>query len=167
MVRTSLLNDIIGLRDSVDDLFGETGTGDTFGTLASRAEASGGVVARPRPLDIYVTDDQVVVMAAVPGMNPGDLQLTVYQNTVTLSGSLRSTTDTEEIRNATWYINELPSGSFRRSITLSFQVDADEATASFERGSRRVVLPKVEAVKPKRIAISAGHQQVIGATNTD
>lgn len=166
MMRNPLFNDLFSLRNTIDQLFGESSLGDTFGTLASRAETSGGTVARPMPLDVYATDDHVVITAAVPGMNPDNLQLTVHQNTVTLSGSLSSVADTEETKNATWYVRELPSGTYRRSITLPFAVDADQASASFEQGILRVVLPKAEASKPKQISIHTGQNQAIEATST-
>ncbi len=165
MIRTSFLNDLIGLRNTIDQFFGESGAGDPFGPLWSRTRAADGVVW-PMPLDVYATDDHVVIMASVPGMRPEELELMVHDNTVTLSGSLHSVADTEEVRSATWYVRELPSGTYRRSITLPFAVDADQANASFEHGILRVVLPKAEAAKPKRIAINAGQQQAIGAGST-
>jgi len=164
MVRTSLFDDILGLRRSIDQLFAENPFGESFNTLWSRAETGGGSVAQPMPLDVYTTDDQMVLVASVPGMSPDDLQLTVQQNTVTLSGSMRSVVDTEEAKQATWYVHELPSGTYRRSITVPFAVDADQAEATFEHGILRVVLPKAEASKPKRIAIGTSQQQqAIGA----
>ena len=163
MMRTSLFNDLIGLRNSIDQLFGESGVGNTYGASSARR---GTDVAHLMPLDVYVTDEQVVIMGAVPGMHPDDLELTVLENTITLGGTLRSVTDTEEARNATWYVHELPSGTYRRSVTLPFAVDADRANATFEHGILRVVLPKAEASRPKRISISAGQQEAIGAGST-
>jgi len=166
MMRNPLFNDLSSLRNTIDQLFGETSVGDSFGTLASRAATGGGAVAQPMPLDVYATDDQVVITAAAPGMNPEDLQLTVHQNTVTLNGSVSSVADTEEAKTATWYVHELPSGTYRRSITLPFAVDADRADASFEQGMLRVVLPKAEAAKPKQISINTGQSQAIEAGST-
>ena len=165
MIRTPLFNDLVTLRNTLDQLR-ESPSGDAFDTLWSRAETGGGVVARPMPLDVYATDDQIVITAAVPGMKPDNLQLTVHQNTVTLSGSLQSVADTEEAKNTTWYLRELPSGTYRRSVTLPFDVDADKADASFEHGILRVVLPKAEASKPRQISIHSGQNQAIEAGST-
>jgi HSP20 family protein len=167
MMRSPLINDLVSLRNTVDPLFRERPFGDPFNALWSRAETGGGAVARPIPLDVYATDDRVVITAAVPGIRPDDLQLTVHQNTVTLSGSLRNVADTEEGQKATWYLQELPSGSVRRSITLPFEVDAGQADASFEHGILRVVLPKAEAAKPKQITIHSGQGQAIEAGSTE
>ncbi len=166
MMRNPLFNDLFSLRNTIDQLFGDNSLGDSFGTLASRAATGGGAVAQPMPLDVYALDDHVVITAAAPGMNPEDLQLTVHQNTVTLSGEVSSVADTEEAKNATWYVHELPSGTYRRSITLPFAVDADQANATFEQGILRVVLPKAEAAKPKQISINTGQSQAIEAGGT-
>lgn len=163
MNRSPLLSETAGLRNVIDQFFGENPFGETFNTLWSQSVNSGGTVARPIPLDVYATDDQVVIVAAVPGMHPDDLELTVQQNTVTLSGQVPSVTESEDVKGASWYIHELPSGTYRRSLTLPFPVDADQANATFEHGILRVVLPKTESAKPKRIAISGGQAQAIAA----
>lgn len=163
MLRTPLMNEFAALRETMDQLFRENPFGETFGTLWSRAETGGGAVARPMALDVYATDDDFVIMAAVPGMRPEDLDLSVQKNTVTLSGTIRSATDPEEGKGATWYVRELGGGTFRRSITLPFEIDADQARATFEHGILRVVLPKSEASRARRIAIQSGQQQAITA----
>lgn len=76
--------------------------------------------------------------------------------------------DSEEGKNATWYLRELASGSYQRSVTLPFPVDVDRADAQFENGILRVVLPKAEASKPKQIAIQTGSRsQAIEANSTE
>jgi len=163
MFRSSLLNDLVTLSNTVDQLLGDTSLGEPLGRSWSRANASGGIVAQPMPLDVYATEDNAVILAAVPGMDPNDLDLTVQENTVTLSGSVRSTSESQEAQNATWYIRELPTGTYRRSISLPFAVEADRAEATFDHGILRVVLPKAEALKPKRIAINTTQHQAIDA----
>jgi HSP20 family protein len=111
------------------------------------------------PLDVYATGDQAVLIAAVPGMQPGDLELTVHQNTVSLRGTVRSAADAEETKDATWYVSELGSGTYQRSVTLPFPIDAEHAEATFAHGLVRVTLPKAESAKPRKIAISGGSNQ--------
>lgn len=106
------------------------------------------------PLDVYATEDTVVVFAALPGANPNDLELTVDDHTLTLSATIGGEAPGDE--EAAWYLRELPRGTVRRSLTLPFDVDADKATATFEHGIVWIGLPKVEAAKPKKIAIAAG-----------
>jgi HSP20 family protein len=152
---------------SVRNLVGESPFGDPFETLWSRSALSGGTVAQPMPLDLYATDDEVYLVAAVPGMQPDDLQLTVQRNTVTLSGKVGDILETDEGKKATWYIQELASGTYQRSVTLPFPVDADRAEAEFTHGILRVVLPKAEAVKPKQITIQTSQGQAIEASSTE
>lgn len=169
MIRSPLFNDLLNLRNTVDQLFGnnESPFGESFNTLWSRGETGGRTVAHPMPIDVYATDDDVVIVAAVPGMNPEDLDLTVHRNTVTLSGSIRDVMDSDEGKDATWYVHELTNGSFRRSVTLPFLVDSERATANFEHGILRVVLPKSEAAKPQRIAINPGQSEAITAGSNE
>jgi HSP20 family protein len=120
-------------------------------------------MARPMPLDLYATPDEAVVIAAVPGLNHQDLEITYTKNTLTLSGSIPSAVDSEQGKNATWYAHELWSGQFQRMVTLPFEVDAEKAEATFEHGMVRITLPKAEWAKPHKIAIKAGSgQQAIG-----
>ena len=143
------------LRQAMDRLLDDAVVGAPFRTLWSRT-------GQAMPLAVYATEDQVVILAAVPGMRPEDLEVTAYQNTVTLSGKIADVAEGEEAKNATWYLRELWHGQFRRSLTLPFEVDADQAQASFEHGVVRIVLPKAEQAKPKKIAIAGLGAQAIG-----
>jgi HSP20 family protein len=118
------------------------------------------------PVDVYSTNDQAVVLAAVPGMTPDDLDLSINQNTVTLSGTVRNAADADDAKDATWYVSELGGGTYRRSVTLPFPVDADKAAATFEYGILRVVLPKAESAKPKKIAINTDSNGAISAKSS-
>ena len=121
-------------------------------------------MARPMPLDVYATPDEAVVIAAVPGMSPEQLEITYTDNTLALSGSVPSWAESAQGQNATWYLRELWSGQFQRTVTLPFEVDASKAEATFEHGIVRITLPKADWAKPHKIAITAGSgQQEIGA----
>ena len=123
-----------------------------------------GTTAWPVPVDVYATPEEVVVLAAVPGMSPEQLEITYTENTLTLSGTLPSAADSEQGQSATWYVRELWSGRFQRTVTLPFAIDANQAEATFEHGIVRIVLPKAEWARPHKIAIRAGgSQEAIGA----
>lgn len=111
------------------------------------------------PLDVYATPEEAIVIAALPGLNPQDLEITYTQNTLTLSGSVPHVAESEQGQQATWYLRELWSGQFQRTVTLPFDVDASKAEATFEHGFVRITLPKAERAKPQKIAIKAGHSQ--------
>lgn len=153
-------NEFAPLRQAMDRLLDDAVVGAPFPTLWSRS----GTPFRSMPLNLYAAEDELVVLAAVPGMRPEDLEITAHQNTLTLSGTVADVAETEEAKGATWYLRELWPGRFRRSLTLPFEVDPDKAQASFEHGVVRIVLPKAEAAKPTKIAITGGGAQAIGAS---
>jgi HSP20 family protein len=92
-------------------------------------------------------------------MSPQELEVTIDQNVVTLSGTVPTAAESEQGKGATWYLHELWHGQFRRSVTLPFEVDAGKADASFENGIVRIMLPKAERAKPHKIAIKTGNGQ--------
>ena len=147
--------DFVVLRDAMNQLLEES----IVPSRESRSSGSNGTRVRPLPLDVYATQDEAVIIAAVPGMGPQDLEVTIDQNVVTLSGTVPTAAESEQGKGATWYLHELWHGQFRRSVTLPFEVDAGKADASFENGIVRIVLPKAERAKPHKIAIKAGNSQ--------
>lgn len=155
-------SDFVLLRDAMSQLFQDSvvpsgGARSTWGN-GSRT------MPRPIPLDVYTTPDEAVVIAAVPGLNPENLEITYARNTLTLSGSVPNTAESEQGQHATWYMRELWSGQFQRTLTLPFEVDASKAEAVFEHGIVRITLPKADWAKPQRIAVTASSsQQAIGA----
>jgi HSP20 family protein len=139
--------DFVVLRDAMNQLLEES-------FVPSRGLRDGSsTTVRSLPLDIYATADEAVVIAAVPGMSPQDLEVTINQNVISLSGKVPTAVESEQGKGATWYLNELWHGSFRRSVTLPFEVDAARAEATFDNGIVRIVLPKAERAKPHKIAI--------------
>jgi HSP20 family protein len=157
MMRSPFFNDFVALRDTVDRVVNDAFATSPFQTVWSRG-GNGQQLAQPMPLDVYATEDQAVIVAAVPGMRPEDLELTVHQNTVTLSGTVGNVAESEEAKGATWYVHELGSGTYRRSITLPFPVDADQTEATFDHGILRITLPKAESAKPRKISIGGQPQ---------
>jgi HSP20 family protein len=151
-------SDFVVLRDAMNQLLEES----FVPTRSSRA--GNGQIVRSLPLDVFATQEEAVVIAAVPGMTAENLDITINQNVVSLSGSLPSAAESEQGKGATWYLHELWHGQFRRSVTLPFEVDATKAEATFDNGIVRITLPKAERAKPYKIAIrTGGEQQAIDA----
>lgn len=109
------------------------------------------------PLDVYVQEDDVVVVAAVPGVDPEAIGITVEKNTVTLSGKAASASP--DAASTTWYLQELPRGSVSRTLTLPFEVDAARADATFDNGLLRLTLPKRESAKARQIPVKVTSRQ--------
>lgn len=154
---STLAGDMISLRSAMDRLFNESFVpGTSQGTGRSML-----------PLDVYSTENEVVILAAVPGINPDDLNISIDKSTVTLSGTIRSAAESEEGKNASWHLSELSYGSFERSLTLPFELDANRAEASFENGMLRLLLPKAENEKPRQIKVKVNSGQQATAEVSD
>jgi HSP20 family protein len=105
------------------------------------------------PVDVVEKEDEFVVRASLPGINPEDLDITLTGNTLTVKGEAKGEEEAEKDR---YYVRERFYGSFARSFTLPTDVKADDIQASYEAGELVLHLPKTEEVKPKRIAIQGG-----------
>jgi HSP20 family protein len=158
MYTNPLTQEFLNLRQAMDQLFEEAFSGSPFRTIWSRAGLTNGVTTWALPLDVYATDNEVVILAAAPGMRPEDLDISFHQGTLVLSGKIADVAESEDAKGATWYLHELPRGTFRRVVTLPFEVNPDQAQATFEHGIVRIVLPKAEQAKPKKIAIRIGEE---------
>ena len=100
----------------------------------------------------------------VPGVNADDLDITMEDGLLTIQGERHVTSESSEQQ---YHRVERRYGSFRRSITLPSQVQADAIEASFENGVLEVVVPKAEEAKPKKITVRAtggGRQEVPGTS---
>jgi HSP20 family molecular chaperone IbpA len=112
------------------------------------------------PVDAYATDDEFVILVAAPGISSEDFQITVEKNTVTLSATIPSVAKSDHAKGATWYLHEMPSGTFQRSLTLPMDVDSGRAEATFENGVLRLTLPKAETARARQIHVQGpAHEQ--------
>jgi len=148
--RYPVAGELVSLRDAMDKLMSDA-FGGTFRSVFPTAQ--NGQTRMPLPLDIYATNDEVVIIAAVPGIDPATIEVTVDKGTVTLTGSTPDVAQSTEAAEATWFLHELSRGTFSRSVTLPVEIDANGAEANFEHGVLRLRLPKAEAAKPRKIEI--------------
>ena len=112
------------------------------------------------PLDVIENEDEYVVKASIPGINPDNLDITFNDRTLTIKGESKGEEEKKEQR---YHLRERWSGSFTRSISLPTRVKAEGIQASCENGVLTLHLPKTEEVKPRRIAIQANAPKVIEA----
>ncbi len=103
-------------------------------------------------MDVYETDDAVVVKVAAPGVKPEDVQISVVGDTLTIRGEVKSE---EKIENERYYVREMARGQFARAVTLPGPVQADKAKAEFENGILTIELPKAEEAKAKVIKVKS------------
>ncbi len=135
--------EMVSLREAMDRLFSESFIRPWFG---AGAIPEGGTLA----LDMYETDDQVVVEAGMPGVKPEEIDVQVTGSVLTIKGERREEKKEEK---ASYIHQERHYGSFQRSVTLPTEVDVNKAEAKFEHGVLTLTLPKSEVVKPKTIKI--------------
>ena len=101
-------------------------------------------------LDMYETEDSVVVKTAIPGMKAEDLDVSVTGNTLTIRAE---TTEEEEIKRERYLRRERRHGSYARSVTLPNGLQADRAEADYTDGVLTLTFPKAEEVRPKTIKV--------------
>lgn len=152
----SRANDVVSLRDAMDRLVNES---FVPGQMRSFWSSNGSDGRSAFPLDVYATEDTLTILAAVPGMDPDKLDVTIDKGQVTLKGTIPNVARSAEAKEATWYVHELPNGNFYRSLSVPFEVDAEAVEATFDNGMLRLTLPKAEAAKPRQIKVQIGSQR--------
>lgn len=144
LTRWDPFREMMSLRDAMDRLFEES--------FARPLRAwpwgiDGGLAV---PVDMYETDDSLVVSAAVPGLKPEDVDINITGNTLNISGEFKSE---EEGKRGNVHFRERRYGKFQRSVALPPTVDTETVEATFENGILKVTLPKTEEAKPRQIPV--------------
>jgi len=142
ITRSDPFYDIVSARDTMDRMLD-----NYFGRSALSFEGYGVI-----DLDMYQTDDEIVVEASIPGIKPEDINISIAGEVLTIKGEVEQE---KETKNADYHIQERRFGSFSRSVTLPTMVVADKAVADFKNGILKLTLPKAEEVKPKTISVKA------------
>jgi HSP20 family protein len=149
MDRWDPFRDVMTIREAMDRWLQHslTGTGQLTGQLLSNL--------RPDaiPIDLIEHDDSFEVRAAVPGVRPDDVEVTVQGERVTVRAELRSS---DEQRGDNWLMREQRAGTMQRSITLPSPVSSDKAEARIDQGILSLRLPKVQGDQVRRISVTTG-----------
>jgi HSP20 family protein len=103
-------------------------------------------------VDIYETDDALVIKAELPGVSKDDVSIDVHQNTLTLRGQRKHEA---EVKDEQYHRVERSYGSFQRSFTLPSTIDYEKVQATFKDGVLELHLPRLESAKPRQIAINS------------
>ena len=109
-------------------------------------------------LDVVESEDEYLVKASLPGINPEDLEITFEDNRLTIKGESK---EEEEIDEARFHLRERRFGRFTRSIKLPSGIESEKIEANYDKGVLKLHLPKVEEVKPKKIMIKTSTPEVI------
>lgn len=102
------------------------------------------------PVDLYETEEEVVVRASLPGVKSEDVAISVTGGTLTIKGEVKAE---GEDKKAEYYRRERRHGTFQRAFTLPVRVDSEKAEATFEDGVLDLRLPKAAEMRPKTIEV--------------
>lgn len=145
LIRWQPMREMMTLRDAMDRLFDEAVTRPWGLTDGGRHG--------PGPsIDMFETENDVVIKAALPGMKADEVEINVTGEMLTLKGETREKSEATE---KGYHIREQRWGSFERSLAMPTTVLSDKARAEFEDGILTITLPKAEEVKPKTITVKA------------
>ena len=136
--------EMMTLREAMDRLFD-----DAFTRPFSLMRDGGSTWSTPA-IDMYQTDDEIVVQAALPGIKADEVQINVTNDVLTIRGETKHEAEQKE---KSWHIREHRRGAFERSIRLPTGVMSEKAKADFEDGVLTITLPKSEEVKPRTITV--------------
>jgi HSP20 family protein len=141
LIRWEPAREMMTLRDAMDRLFDDAFT--------RPLRLNDGHWSMPT-VDMYQTDNEVVVKAAIPGVRTDDVQINVTGEVLTIKGEVK---EKEEVKEKAYHLREQRWGMFERTLALPTDVIADKAKAEFENGVLTIMLPKAEEVRPKTISI--------------
>jgi len=137
--------DMIALREAMNRLFDES-----FVRPGRRWTETTAEKACALPIDVYTTDEELVISVSVPGIDPGAVDITIEGDTLTIKGELKGPLD-----NVDYLVQERAYGKFNRSLRLNIPVQPDKAEATFEKGVLTLIIPKQEEVKPRTIKVTS------------
>jgi HSP20 family protein len=141
VIRWNPVRDMAAMQSAIDRLFD-----DSWRTV--RPASAGNTLL----LDVYETDTAYVVFSALPGINPDQINISLDDDILTISGEQPQPTFDEK-ENARGLLSERAYGKFSRSVRLGLPVDTDQIEASYENGILRLNLPKAAQAQPKQIRV--------------
>ena len=144
IVRWEPFRDLVTTQDRFNRLFNETFS-RVFGDEGTSSKAW------LPPVDIVENDNNVVLKAELPGINPNDIEVRVEDNTLYMKGERKFEKDVKE---ENLHRVERSYGSFNRTFALPSSIDADKVQAEYKDGVLTLTMPKREEAKPKTIKIN-------------
>ncbi|MGD0010393.1 MAG: Hsp20/alpha crystallin family protein [Terriglobia bacterium] len=143
IVRWEPFRDLLTTQREFDRLFKEA-----FSPMSGETEVS--TRSWAPPVDIYETEDAIVLKAELPGIDPQDVEVRVEDNTLYLKGERNFE---KEVKEQNYHRIERSYGSFARSFTLPNSISAEKVKAEYKDGLLTLTMPKREEAKPKTIKI--------------
>lgn len=149
IVRWTPFDEMVSLRGAMDRLFEESFVRPS----RSSAVTNGNIAMERLPVDLYETDEELILKARLPGVNPEDVEITINREELLIKADLRSDAALDAAKDWDWYRHELYHGPVGRRMSLPTLIDSDKVEATFRNGELTLVLPKAEEVKPRSIKV--------------
>jgi HSP20 family protein len=143
IVRWEPFSNLLTAQRDFDRLFKEA-----FNPFVSEGDLSTRTWAPP--VDIYENENDIVLKAELPGIDPKDVEVKVEDNTLYLKGERKFE---KEVKNESYHRVERSYGSFARSFSLPNSISTDKVKAEFKDGLLTLTLPKREEAKPRTVKI--------------
>jgi HSP20 family protein len=124
-----------------------------FGDVVGRTGEESNLTPWAPAVDIYETENELVVKADLPDVNPQDLDIRVESNILTIRGERKFAT---KVKEDNYLRIERAYGSFSRSFSLANSVKSEAIKAEYHDGVLTLSLPKREEAKPKQIKVNVG-----------
>lgn len=134
----SISQEMYRLQREMNRLFGDMLSGTT--RTASSYPA----------INVLADEDSAMITAEIPGVNKEDLEINVTGDTLTITGERKPD---ELPENTRYHRRERSHGKFDRNIQLPYTIDVNKVKAKFTNGILEIVLPRIEAEKPKKITV--------------
>jgi HSP20 family protein len=143
IIRWDPFRDLITIREKMNRLFEDA--------VTSRGEEKDMMSSSWSPsVDIFETENELVLTAEVPGIDEKDIEIKLEDNTLTLKGERKFEKETKE---ENYHRIERAYGSFYRSFTLPSYINQDKISAEHQNGILKVIMPKQTELKPRNVKI--------------
>ncbi|HEX42026.1 MAG TPA: Hsp20/alpha crystallin family protein [Phycisphaerales bacterium] len=134
-------NELTRFHNDIDDLFNSFLNGFDAPLLGRRAWPA---------IDVADRENEVVVRAEVPGCKSDDIDISIHNDVLTISGEKK---ETKEHKDKGFFHVESAYGAFRRDVRLPSDVDSEKVEAVCENGVLTITLPKAEKAKPIKVQV--------------
>ena len=143
---TEAPDDAFGVQELVDSPTEEDTTQEEINTEISTSQES------ELKLDVYETDDAIIVRSMIPGINPDTIDISLTRDILTIKGTRE---EHQEVTKDEYYYQELYWGSFSRTVQLPAEVELDEAEANEQYGMLVLRLPKIDKERQTTLKVKS------------
>ena len=121
-----------------------------FDSLLGADGANGSPERWAPAIDVRETAEDFFVRMDLPGLTAKDVKVSLFENTLTVSGERRESTEAKDVK---WHRVERYHGAFERRFQLGKKVQADKVSATYQDGVLEIRVPKAEQAKPREIQV--------------